>query len=334
MPLRIVEDPAELDQAYAALNAAFAAWAGGAAHAWKSDSALEAAAEGVTFARRDDIHLYLERTLDKIAIGVALTERDADLLRVEFMRDAPARRKRRAAVAADDAGKFHLLLSADLLADQDIREPFRRLAGAPLVKRAEVGGRDYVFLGPFDAVRIADAIAAVAGLSPHFQRHVAKLGDLAAGEDDAMETSLYRVSQGVARAHKVQRLVIAALHERLGGAGYALDESNVGPLRADFVMSRAAESLVFEVRGDSELSDLVRGIGQLTLVAPRGARVSRLFVLPAPRGELGEALTPFRPAFEELSVSLLFYDVKDGGVEFHFDRVDDALSPEARALFV
>ncbi|MET0182767.1 MAG: hypothetical protein ABW199_07770, partial [Caulobacterales bacterium] len=314
MPLRIVEDPNELDQAYAALSAAFTAWGGGVAHVWRAGGGLEAAADGASFSRRDDLHLYLERTLDKVAIGVALTERDVDLLRIEFMRDAPARRKRRAAIAADDGGEFHLLLATDFLADQDIREPFRRLAGAPLVKRAEVGGRDYVFLGPFSSPRIADAVAAVAGLSPAFQRHVAKLGDLAANEDDTMDTALYRVSRGVARAHKVQRAVAAALHEKLAGAGYQLDESHVGPLRADFVMSRAADSLVFEIRANAELSDLVRGIGQLTLVAPRGARVSRVFVLPASLGDMGDALTPFRPALEELSVSLLLYDVTNGGV--------------------
>lgn len=331
--MRIVDDPAQLDQAYETLRVALAAWAGPGAHQWRSQSALEPSADGASFARRDDLHLYLERTADKLALGVALTEKDADLLRVEFMRDAPARRKRRAAIATDADGRFHLLLSQDLLADQDIRDPLKRLAGAPLVKGAEIGGRNYVLLGPFDAPRVADGLAAVAGLSTGFQRHIARLGDLAADEDERMKDALYPISRNVARAHKVHRRVITALHERLSGAGYQDDEARTGPLVADFAMSHGAETLVFEVRADAELSDLVRGIGQLALAAPRGAALTRIFVLPAPRDNADAALAPFMPTLEELGVSVLFYDIRNDALEFRFDRVDPEMSAAARELF-
>ncbi len=328
--MRIIEDPAELDAAYAALAAAWGAWA--PPQRWASRDALEPAGEGASYARRDDVHLFLERTNDKIALGAALTERDQNLLRVEFMRDAPARRKRRVAIAADDAGKHHLLLSAEVLAEQDIRDPFRRLAGAPLAKRAEIGGRDYVLLGPFDAPRIADAFLAVAGLSPAFARHIAKLGALAADEDERLETSLYEISRNVARAHKVQRRVVAALYEALSVKGYRLDEASAGPLKADFAMTQGAETLAFEIRGDAEIADLVRGVGQLALAAPRGAGLTRFFVLPAPRDD-SRALAPFMPAFEELGVSVLFYDVRDDQVSFVFHRPDPDLPAATRALF-
>lgn len=330
MALRIIEDPAELDAAYAALSASWAAWA--PPQRWSARDALEPAGEGASFARRDDVHLFLERTNDKIALGAALTERDQSLLRVEFMRDAPARRKRRVAIAIDEAGKFHLLLSSEFLTEQDIRDPVRRLAGAPLAKRAEIGGRDYVLLGPFDAPRIADGFLAVAGLSPTFARHIAKLGALAADEDERMETSLYEISRNVARAHKVQRRVVAALHEALSLKGYRLDEAEAGPLKADFAMTLGAETLAFEIRGDAEIADLVRGVGQLALAAPRGAGLTRFFVLPAPRDD-ARALTPFMPAFEELAVSVLFYDVRDDQVSFVFHRADPDLPAATRALF-
>lgn len=333
MALRIVDDPTQLDLAYDTLVASLTAWAGPGAHSWRSQGALEPSADGASFARRDDLHLYVERTADKIAIGVALTEKDRDLLRAEFMRDAPARRKRRLAIAADEEGRFHLLLSVEALTDQDIRAPLRRLAGAPLAKRAEIGGRDFVLLGPFDSPRIADALAAVAGLSEGFARHIARLGDLVSEEDERMKSALYPVSRNVARAHKVQRRVIAALHERLSLAGYHADEARAGPLPADFAMTKGAETLVFEVRADAELFDLVRGVGQLTLAAPRGASLTRIFVLPAPRDSIGDALAPFHPAFEELSISVLLYDIRNDALEFHFERADPGLSAEARDLF-
>ncbi len=333
MPLRIVDDPAQLDQAYAALKSALTAWAGPGAHAWAAQGGLEPAGEGASFARRDDVHLYLERTDDRIAIGVALTAHDRDLLRLEFLRDAPARRKRRLAIAVEDDGAFALLISTEALADQDIRDPLKRLAGAPLAKRADIGGRDFVLLAPLGEPRIADALAAVAGLSPHFERHIAQLGDLAAGEDARMKTALYEISPRVARTHKVQRRVVAALHEKLAGAGFQLDEAEAGPLKADFVMSRGAESLVFEIRGDAEIADLVRGLGQLTLVAPKGASLTRVLVLPAPRQDIGQAIAAFYPALDELSVNVLLYDLSDAGMSFHFDRVDATLPRETRALF-
>jgi hypothetical protein len=87
------------------------------------------------------------------------------------------------------------------------------------------------------------------------------------------------------------------------------------------------------VRGDAEIADLVRGVGQLALAAPRAAALTRFFVLPAPREEAGAALAPFMPAFEELSISVLFYDVRDDGVRFVFFRPDPALPARVRALF-
>ncbi|MGE3141897.1 MAG: hypothetical protein AB7L65_01130 [Hyphomonadaceae bacterium] len=335
MALRIIETPAQLDAAYDGLAAALTAWAGpGGARQWRSSDALEPEAEGASFARRDDLHLYLERTRDRIALGAALTPRNRDLVRVEFSRAAPARRKHRAAFAFDDAGDaYFLMISTDALKDHDIRDPFRRLAGAPLVKRAELGGRDYLMIGPLDAPRIADALFAVAGVSPAFEKHIAKLGAVVADEDERQESEVYAVSRAVERAPRAVSRVISALHEHLMRAGFQLDAAEAGALKADFVMSRGAESLVFEIRGDAELADLVRGLGQLALVAPRPAALTRMLLLPAPRDELGQALAPFAPAFEELSVNVLFYDFEGDAVTFRFERADPALPDGTRRLF-
>lgn len=334
MALRIAEDPAALDAAYTQLQAALAAWAGKPAHAWTASGGLEPGGEGASYARRDDLHLYLERTRGEVAVGVALTERDRDLLRLDFDRAQPAKRRRKLALAIDDAQKMHLLIAADELTGQDIRDPFRRLAGAALAKRADVGGRDYLLLGPLDAPRVADALVAVAGLSPAFEKHISALGSLVADEDEAMDDALYAVSRNVARAHKVERRVIAALHEKLSQAGYYREDVETGPLKADFAMTRGAETLVFEIRGHAAIADFVRGVGQVSLVAPRAAAFTRFFVLPAPQEDLGAELAPFAHSFEELSLNVLFYDIEKDDVRFFFNRVDPALSAEARALFV
>lgn len=330
--MRIVDEPAQLDLAYEALRAALAAWAGPGSHQWRAQSALEPRGEGASFARRDDLHLYLERSVDKLALGVALTESDEDLLRVEFVREAPARRKRRAAIAIDEGGRFHLLLSIDFLADQDIRAPLAALAGAPLVKGAEIGARQYVLLGPLDAPRVADGLAAIAGLSPGFRRHIARLGDLAADEDERMRSALYPISRNVARAHKAHRRVVAELYERLSQAGWT-NAAPRAPVAADFAMSLAGQTLVFEIRGDAALADLVRGLGQLVVAAPAGTPTARLFVLPAPRDGDAGALAPFQAAFEELGVSVLLYDIRNDALEFRLARADPGLSPQARGLF-
>jgi hypothetical protein len=322
-----------LDAAYAELAAALAAWSGGRAHAWTAADALEPGGEGATYSRRDDLNLFLERTQERVALGAALTERDRDLLRVELSRNAPARRKQRAAIAVDENNAFYLLLGADWLRDQQLRDPVRRLAGAPLLKRAELAERDYLLAGPLSDPRIGDALCAIAGLAPAFEKHVVKLGSLIADEDEAQEEELYPISRSVARAHRVQGRVIAALHQRLRAAGYQSDVAEAGALKADFAMSRGAETLVFEVRAHAEIADLVRGLGQLTLVAPRPAHLTRFFVLPAPRGEIGQALTPFMPAFEELSVSVLLYDLERDEIDFRFERVDPSLNEETRRLF-
>jgi len=334
MSLRIIDDSTQLDAALTALKNALRAWAGGVSHQWRAESALERARDGESYARRDDLHLYVEKSFDRAVIGVALTERDDDLLRLEFMRDAPGRRKRRLAIAADEAGHFFLLLSLDLLGDQDIRDPLKRLVGASNVRRAELGGRDYVLIGPLDSPRVADALAATGGLAPKFERHVARLGALIADEDEHRNGALYPVSRDVARAHKVEQRVVAALHEKLAAASYRLDGAGPAPLQADFAMGRGGDKLAFEIRGHAEISDMVRGLGQLALAAPAQSGRARVLVLPAPLVETAAPLEAFASALEELRVSVLFYDIVADRLGFALHRADATLSAEARAALV
>ncbi len=332
MPLKIIEERADADAAYGALEASLTAWAGPGRQTWHARDALEPAADGATYARRDDLHLYLERTSVAFSLGVALTEADRDLLRIDVPRDRPGRRRREAAFARDDAGGFFAILGVEFLRELDVRMPFQRLAGTPLVKRAELAGRDYLLIGPLQDPRIAEALCAIASLTGAFEKHVSKLGAFLEDEDERLQSQLYQVSSGVRRARRVQRLVIVSLHGALAPHGFALDEVEQGGVHADFALSRGAETLVFEIRADASRADLVRGLGQLAIAAPRGAHLTRFLVLPAPHGPR-DALAAFDPAFEELSVNVLFYDIENGAAVFRFDRADPALTLTTRRLF-
>lgn len=333
MPLRLIDDADGLDRAYAALRTMLTQWAGGRARSWQAESALEPPGDGGTYARREDLYIFLERGNDAMSLGVALTDRDRELLRADLPRSAPAKRARRCAIATDETGALFVMLGLDALRDGDIREPFRRLGAIPCLKRADMSGRDYAMIGPMADVRAADALQALAGAHPAFDRHVAKLGSLAEHEDARSHDDLYAVSRAVERTPRVHGRIASALHERLQAHGFQLDEVERGGLAVDLALTRDAETLVFEIRDHAELADLIRGLGQLVLAAPRVAGLSRVFVLPAPNDELGGALDPFAAAFEELAVSVLLYDFENNAPQFRFVRADPQLALETRRLF-
>src|SRR5262249_35181860 len=98
--------------------------------------------------------------------------------------------RKRFAVAIGEADEPYLLISADELRRQDIRDPFKRLAGAPQIKRANVSDRDYVMVGPLNDARAADALLSLAALSPRFEAHVEKLGALVGASDPRDEADV------------------------------------------------------------------------------------------------------------------------------------------------
>jgi hypothetical protein len=327
--LRIVDADLPLDQAYDLLHKTLAAWAGGKAEPWRHDGD-----EGASFSTRDDVYLFVMRNAKRLAIGAALTARDKEIFRIEIPRKASASDRKRAAIVTDEAsGDLYLMASADELRRQNIREPFRRLAGAPNVKRASVAERDYVLIGPLGEDRTADALLSLAALGPAFEKHVETLAALAGQSDAREETELYAISPRIAGAHRVHAKVVDALFTMLRGVGFQVAELSNGPVRADFAVARADGAIAFEIRADAELNDFLKALGQLALIAPAGGAFRRALVAPAPQTSLGGALAPLEATFRELGVWVLLYDFKDGAVNLWTAAAPADLPPDLRKLF-
>ncbi|MGE3303268.1 MAG: hypothetical protein AB7M12_09160 [Hyphomonadaceae bacterium] len=334
MSLRIVDTEAQLDRAYGVARAMLAQWGEGGGDPWQKNARDGAVIEeGASFSRRDDVYLFIIRDGAHVSIGAALTERDRELLRVEIPRAEPAADRQRAALAVDENDQLFLLASADELRRQHIRDPFRRLTGAPQVKRANISERDYVLIGPLSDPRAGDALLALAALHPLFDRHVEMLGKLAGRSDEREEAEVYRISPRVRSAHRVHAKVVEALFEKLRGAGFQVADLRNGPVRADFAVARSDAAVAFEIRADAELSDFLRALGQLVLIAPGGGAFRRALVLPAPREALGAALAPFEAAFRETGVWVLMYDFRDGEAHIWTQIAPPELPGDIRTLF-
>ncbi|MEJ0023544.1 MAG: hypothetical protein WDN76_08995 [Alphaproteobacteria bacterium] len=328
MSLRIVDAELPLDQAYDLLHKTLAAWAGGKSQPWQHDGE-----EGASFSTRDDVYLFVMRNAKRLAIGAALTAKDKEIFRIEIPRKSPASDRKRAAIVTGEGGELFLMVSADELRRQDIREPFKRLAGAPNVKRATVSDRDYVLVGPLGEDKTADALLSLAALSPLFEKHVEQIAALAGQSDAREESELYTVSPRVAGAHRVHAKVVDALFTMLRGVGFQVAELSNGPVRADFAVARADGAIAFEIRADAELNDFLKALGQLALIAPAGGAFRRALVAPSPQTSLGGALAPLEATFRELGVWVLLYDFKDSAVNIWTAVAPADLPPELRKLF-
>lgn len=316
MALKIVDNADQLETALETLEATLLSWADGKADHWQEDGRNGPRESGSTFARREDVYLFSHLTPREISVGVALSERDRDLVRISLSRKEPAKDRRRAALALDDAGATFLLISVEELKRQSIRDPLRRLAGAPQIKRANVSDRDYVLIGPLEEQRVAEALLALGGLHPLFEKHVEKLGALAGASDELDDTELYRPSPRATKLHRLHAKVVHALFEKLHGQGFEVEETKAGSYRADFAMRRRELGVAFEIRVAADLEDLLKSLGQLLLVAPKASGMQRCIVLPAPREPLGGTLSVFEAALEEAATMVLLYDYKDNAFEF------------------
>lgn len=333
MALRIVDAELQLDSAMETLEATFAKWAGGRSDQWQADGKEGPRESGTSYARREDVYLFVHRRPREIAVGVALSEKDRDLVNITLPRKEPAKERRRMALAVDDSGASFLLISVEELKRQNIRDALRRLAGAPQIKRANVADRDYVLLGPLEDVRVAEALLALAGLNPLFERHIERLGALAVASDDRDEAELYRASPRVARQHRIHAKVVQALFAHLHGLGFEVEELKNGPYRADFAMRRRELAIAFEIRAAAELEDVLKSLGQLMLAAPKSSGFHRCMVLPAPREALGAVFEPFTAAFSESGVMLLMYDVKERAFVFWPQITPAGFPPELARMF-
>lgn len=333
MGLHIVEAELQLEQAFLRLEQTLAAWAGGKGETWQKDGRDGPREEGASYSRRDDLYLYTEKNQKTFSVGAALTAKDRALLTLELPRRDPAKDRKRFALAVNETDETFLLVSAEELKRQNIRDPFRRLAGAPHIKRANVSDRDYVMIGPLGDARTADALLSLAALNPRFEEHVEKLGALAGLSDEKDDADVYQVSPRVARERRVHTKVVEALFTRLRSAGFQVAELTNGPLMADFAVHRNDVAIAFEIRADAELEDFLKAIGQLTLIAPSGGAFQRCMVLPAPRDPLGGALAPFEAAFREARIFVLLYDFDGKDMKFWAQVVPEGFPAELRKLF-
>jgi hypothetical protein len=331
MTLRIIDAEAELDAAFDQLEATLTAWAGGQADAWQRDGHDGVVAHGASFTRQEDVYIYLEAHRRRRVLGVALSERDKQVFQIEAQRQDPAKDKKRFVLAANDAQETFLLLAVEELKAQGIRDVFRRLAGAPAVKRANLSNRDYVLLGPLSDPKTAEALLSLAALHPAYEQLVEKAAGSAVTEADRAESAdLYAMSPGVARQHRVQAKVTRALFERLTGLGYVMETVELGSLTADLAMSRGEDTVVFEIRPEADIDDLQKALGHLAIIAPRALGIDRLIMLPAPKDPIGAALDPYKQAFEEMGVSLALYDFRDGELNFVLEYTDPGLAADVR----
>lgn len=328
MALKIVDDAKQLETAFESLEATLLAWAGGRAEHWQEEGRNGPTEAGSSFARREDVYIFLHRSQREATVGVALSERDRDLVRISLPRQEPHKHRKSAALALDESGAAFLLIAVDELKRQGIRDPLKRLSGAPQIKRANVADRDYVLVGPLDEVLVAEALLALSALHPLFERHIDKLGALAGASDALDDTELYRPSPRVAKLHRLHGRVVSALFQKLRERGFDKDELRAGSFRADFAMRRRELAIAFEIRVAADLEDILKSIGQLMLVAPKPSGVQRCIVLPTSREALGSSLAVFEPVLQEANAMVLLYDFKDGAFEFWPQIVPTGAPPD------
>jgi hypothetical protein len=354
MTLRIVDSNAEVEAAWEVLGTTLRTWAGENNDAWQRDGLVDNARErGDMFWRRDDFYVFLYRSDREFGLGVSLTERDRDLLRVAIDRREPARDRRKFAVAKSPEGETFLLVALEQLRRQNIRDALTRLPGVAAIKRATISNRDFLLIGPMSDPRMPDALVALIQLSPVFERHLERLGKLLEGDDDdENDVPLYRLSQRVRSQRRVQARVVEALFQRLRGAGFEWSETRIGEwdaqgqdeprndrererrlMRADFVAARAGGTLVMEIKAEADREDVFKAVGQLAVQGRAVADSRRVLVLPAPRDPLGRALAPFEAAFAELDITVLMFDFKGSAVDLWMVRRGARIPDDVASIF-
>jgi hypothetical protein len=321
MTLRIIDQADRLDAAVARLEAGLLAWAGDVADMWRD----RAGGYGTSYARAEAVYLFLERDDRDVHIGAALSDGDRPLVSLRFDRREPARRREHWALAEDETGAVSLMIATAALERQNVRDALPRLAGAAQIKRAQLGHRDFVLIGPLGTARDGEALALLAALHPEALRAIG-----AEDADGASLGQLYRAAKGVRREHKVAAKAATAVQARLTGTGFVPDHIEVGPLSADLAFSRDDERIAVEILGQTDAGAIALAVGRLAMIAPRAAGIDRILVLPEPELDGDAALSAFEGAFTELALAVVLVGFDRGSTRLTLAYGADQISEDAR----
>lgn len=313
MSLRIVDADLQLNQAFDLFERTLKAWAGGRTDEWRKDGPGGIVEEGSTYARRDDVYVSVAMTDVTAAIAVVLMPGDVAVLDIALPRRGPARDRRRAALAVDDNGEVFLLAAEEALRAQGVRDAFRRMAGHAAAKRARVGGRDYLMLGPLSDPASVDALLALAALHPTFEAHLDRLARL----DAPTPATLYRPSEALAHVHRFADKAAFALAARLRAADYALAAAAAGPFQADVAARRDDAAIAAHVARAVTPGAIAEALGQLALAAPAQHGFFRLLIVPAPRDAGDDGFAALADAAADLDIAVVSADIRDDDVQFH-----------------
>jgi hypothetical protein len=305
--LRIIDADLQLDQAFDAFERTLKSWAGGRAGEWRTDGPRGVAEEGATYARRDDVYLFVSMTDEAAHIGIALMPSDRSVLDIGLPRRGPGRDRRRAALASDDEGRLYLLAAEEALRLQGVREPFRRMAGHAFAKRARVGGRDYLMLGPLTDPGAVDALLAVAALHPAFEAHLDRLARI----DAPASADLWRASDGVARLHRGAERAVFAAAQALRRANFILEPPLESPFGIDLSARRGEAAIAICAVREPSACAIAERAGALCLAAPTSAGYVRALLAPAAREPEDRTLLALADALADMEVSLVRYDIRD-----------------------
>lgn len=312
MSLRIVDADLQLNQAFDLFERTLKAWAGGRTDEWRTDGPAGIVEEGATYARRDDVYVSVAMTDAAASIAVALVPGDVVVLEIALPRRGPARDRRRAALAVDDNGETFLLAAEEALRAQGVRDAFRRMAGHAAAKRARVGGRDYLMLGPLGDPAAVDALLALAALHPTFEAHLDRLARL----DAPTPATLYRPAETLAHAHRFAEKAAFALAARLRAADYEIVTAATGPFVADVAGRRDDVAIAAHVTRAVTPAAIAEALGVLGLAAPAQQGFFRLLIAPAPRDSTDANFAAFADAAADLDIALVCADIRDDEVQF------------------
>jgi hypothetical protein len=184
------------------------------------------------------------------------------------------------------------------------------MAGHAFAKRARVGGRDYLMLGPLTEPGAVDALLALAALHPAFEAHLDRLARI----DAPAPTHLWRISDGVARLHRSAERAVFAAAQALRRADFTIEAPPEGPFGIEMAARRGDAAIAICAVREASSCAVAERAGALCLAAPTSAGFVRALLVPAPRESDDRTLAALADALADMDVSLVRFDVRDEAV--------------------